>query len=109
MPEEGNMARHAVRIGFDPRKRQIICMPHRVIAKKRDSVQWECVTGQPFTVDFGWDSPFVPISFPARAREKRGASIPVRALEGRYEYFVALYDAKSGLVYTLDPEMIVRG
>jgi hypothetical protein len=108
MSEEGNMAKHRVEIRFDAAGPQIICVPHKLIVKKRDVVEWRCVTEQPFTVDFGWDSPFPEISFSVPAGKTKEASIPADAPEGRYEYFVALYDPKTRLVYTFDPDMIIR-
>ncbi len=102
------MARHFVDIRFDAARRQILCLPHKLIVKRLDFVEWGCTTGQPFTVDFGWDSPFPEIAYAAEAKRMKRVAVPRSAPEGRYEYFVALFDPRSGLVYTLDPDMIIR-
>ncbi len=102
------MTKHMVEIRFDAGGPEIVCSPHRLVAKKGEAVEWRCAGNQPFTVDFGWDSPFPEVAFPVHGGKTKEAVIPGDAPEGQYEYFVAIYDANSGLVYTLDPEMIVR-
>ncbi len=100
--------KHEVKISFDAALKQIVCVPQTLIAKRLDSVEWECVSGQPFTLDFGWDSPFSETSFPVPARAKKEAKIPGDASQGQYKYSVAIYDEASKLVYTLDPDLIIR-
>jgi hypothetical protein len=102
------MARHLVEIRFDAAKRQIFCLPHKLIVKRRDSIAWRCATDQPFAVDFGWDSPLSEISYSVEAKRGMTVSVPEDAPEGRYEYLVALFDPTTGLVYTFDPDMIIR-
>jgi hypothetical protein len=101
--------KYEVKIRFDTDLAQIVCVPHTLIVKKLDSVEWECVTGQPFTLDFGWGSPFSETSFPVPAKAKKEAQIPDDARQGQYKYSVAIYDEASKLVYTLDPDLIIRG
>jgi len=102
--------RHVVEIGFDTARKQIVCVPHKLVVRKNDVIVWRSANGQPFTLDFGWDSPFseICIAFPARVKDKE-VIVPDGAPEGLYEYFVALYNPRTGLVYTLDPDLIVRG
>ena len=103
------MAKKEVEISFKAGS-QIVCKPDEVIASKRerDSVEWECVTGQPFTVDFGKDSPFPDAPFHVPAKTKKDAQIPANAPEKTYKYSVSLTDPKTGLVHVLDPTMIIR-
>jgi hypothetical protein len=113
MSEEGNMEkvkRHAVEIRFDTALKQIVCVPHKLIVRPNDVIVWQSEKGQPFTLDFGWDSPFPEtcIAFPARGKDKE-VIVPERAPEGLYEYFVALYNPRTGLVHTFDPDLIIRG
>jgi hypothetical protein len=112
MSEEGNMEKtekHVVEIRFDAASRQISCMPHKLIVRKNDVIVWRCEGGHPFTLDFGWDSPFPDfcIVVPAMTRQKE-VNVPDDAPAGLYEYYVALYDEGTRSVYTFDPEMIIR-
>ena len=95
-----------LRLGEDG---NVICTPHKLIAAKGQSIEWECETRQPFTIDFNWESPFKEMAFHARAGEKIKASIPEVAPEGYFAYFVAIYDKSTGKVYTFDPDLIIRG
>jgi len=113
MSEEENMEkvkRHLVEIRFDTARKQIVCLPHKLFVRPNDVIVWQSENGQPFTLDFGWDSPFPDtfIAFPARAKDM-GVMVPESAPEGLYEYFVALYNPRTGLVYTFDPDLIIRG
>ncbi len=87
---------------------QIECQPLSQLALRREDIEWQCVTGQPFTVDFGWKSPFPEVSYSAEKGKTVKLQIPPNAVNGQYKYTVALFDEKSGKVYTLDPEMIIR-
>ena len=101
--------KHMVQIDFDQKGgKRITCTPHRLYVKKLDEVEWVCRQGVPFTLEFGWDSPLAEISYRARAGEPAAAPVPADAPEGMYEYLIALYDQTSGLIYTLDPDMIIR-
>ena len=104
------MKRHVVEIRFDTARKQLVCVRHKLIVRPNDVIVWQSEKGQPFTLDFGWDSPFPEtcIAFPARVKDME-VIVPERAPEGLYEYFVALYNPRTGLVYTLDPDLIVRG
>lgn len=113
MSEGGNMEkmkRHVVEIRFDTARKQLVCVPHKLIVRPNDVIVWQSEKGQPFTLDFGWDSPFpeICIAFPARVKDME-VIVPERAPEGLYEYFVALYNPRTGLVYTFDPDLIIRG
>jgi len=86
----------------------IVCSPHRVYVERGADVEWLCPGGHPFAVDFGWNSPFSAVSFSAQKGGSTKVAVPNGAAFSKYEYFVALYDASTGLVYTLDPEMIIK-
>jgi hypothetical protein len=103
--KEGVMSVHTIRISFDG---QIVCLPNSVAVKNLDDIVWECGTGQPFTVDFWKRSPFTEKPRPAAAAKKIKARIKGDAAADVYEYLVALYDKSSGLVFTLDPDLIIR-
>lgn len=105
-PTEGK--KYDVKIKFDTDLAQIVCVPHTLRVKQLDSVEWECVTGQPFTLDFGWGSPFSETSFPVPAKAKKQAQIPDDAADGQYKYSIAIYDEATKLVYTLDPDLIIK-
>ena len=101
-------SRHLVKLSQD-KEGNVICTPHKLIALKGQVIDWECETEQPFTVDFNWESPFNEVAFQAKAGEKINASIPDLAPEGYFTYFVAIYDRRRGKVFTLDPDLIIRG
>lgn len=101
--------KHIVRIDFDQEGgKGITCTPHRLYVKRLDEVEWVCRQGVPFTLEFGWDSPLAEISYRVKARDRATVPVPAGAPEGMYEYLIALFDEKSGLIYTLDPDMIIR-
>ncbi len=87
---------------------KIDCQPPSLQAWREDDVEWECASGQAFTVDFGQKTPFPQHSYPAKKGKKAKASIPSTAAPGTYKYLVAVYDDSSGEVLTLDPELIIR-
>jgi hypothetical protein len=100
--------RHLVKLRLE-KDGNVICTPHKLIAAKGQSIEWECETKQPFTVDFNWESPFQEMAFHARTGEKINASIPDVAPEGYFAYFVAIYDKGTDKISTLDPDLIIRG
>jgi hypothetical protein len=99
--------KHTVKLRLE-KDGNVICTPHKLIAVKGQSIEWECEPRQPFTVDFSWESPFKDMAFQARAGEKIKISIPDVAPEGYFEYFVAIYDKSTGKIFTFDPELIIR-
>ncbi len=102
------MSEHTVSISFDG---HIVCVPNRAAAKNLDDIVWVCETGQPFAVEFGKKLPFTGKPRPAAAAKKIKATIKGDAAgenEEVYEYIIALYDKSSGLVFTLDPDLIIR-
>jgi hypothetical protein len=87
-------------IGCDERDNEV----HRM-----DGVIWECVTGQPFSVDFGRDLPLTTRPLPGKAKGNIKATIKNDAvIDKHYKYTVALYDSASKSVHMLDPDLIIR-
>jgi hypothetical protein len=106
--KEGDMSLLTVTISFDG---QNVCAPKSVKAKNLDDIVWECETGQPFAVEFGKELPLTGKPRPAAAAKKIKAKIKGDAAgekEKVYEYIIALYDESSGLVFTLDPDLIIK-
>ncbi len=102
------MSLHTVTISFDGHN---VCAPKSVTAKNLDDIVWDCETGQPFAVEFGKKLPFTGKPRPAAAAKKIKAAIKGDAAgeeEEVYEYIIALYDKSSGLVFTLDPDLIIK-
>lgn len=95
-------------ISFVAKGSKIECDPLSFVALRGDVIEWQCVTGQPFTVEFGWKSPFPEVSYPAAKGMIVKLEVPPKAANGQYKYTVAVFDEKSGKVYTLDPDMIIR-
>ncbi len=87
---------------------KIDCQPPSLQAWREDDVEWECVSGQAFTVEFGQKTPFPQNSYPAKKGKKAKASVLSNAREDTYKYLVAVYDDTSGEVLTLDPELIIK-
>lgn len=102
--------KHSVKLRLE-KGGNVICTPHKLIAAKGQVIEWECEKGRPFTVDFNWESPFKKMAFHAGSgRGKRiTASIPDVAPEGYFAYFVAIYDKDADKIFTLDPDLIIRG
>ena len=90
-------------------QKSIVCTPHKLIIRKSipETIIWECSGYEVFTIDFGWQSPFPEMSYPAQ----RGRIIlPIKAdfPEGRFPYFIAVLDGESHQIITSDPDLIIR-
>jgi hypothetical protein len=100
--------KHKVRLDLDIENKTLNCTPHSLVAIKGEGVIWECSTGDAFTIDFGWDTPLPDTCYQAPARQRIEVTIPSGDQEGPYKYIAAVCSAKTGLVYLLDPDLIIR-
>jgi plastocyanin len=73
-----------------------------------DTVIWKCMRTAkgPFTVHIGWDSPFKECFFHSKNGEDIKVTLPLDAEPGYYRYMLAVL--VDGIIYTDDPELIVR-
>jgi hypothetical protein len=107
--KEGVMPKQTVVVKFDKVGKQIECQPHRAYAEVADDVEWVIAGGYPFAVNFGLDSPFPEISYSSAKGGSVSAKVKASAAEELYEYFIAIYFPDDNKIYTLDPDIIIRG
>jgi len=99
---------HKVRLDLDIGNKTLNCTPHSLVTIKGDAVIWECSKGDAFTIDFGWDTPLPETRYQAPLGKRIEVTISSGDQEGPYKYIAAVYSARTGLVYLLDPELIIR-
>lgn len=83
--------------------------------KTGEQVIWVCKNNIPFTVHFGWDSPFEKGVYIAQKVDDRTymtepavvrKSIPISATSVPYKYFIAAYIREFDFVVTYDPRIL---
>ncbi len=118
------MALRTVTIKVDTTARTIDVSKVRV--GRGYDVKWMCNKDYPFTVEFGWDTPFVGENYHAARTPTKPFRIPSKVVQAdaiphgrrlRFKYTVAVYvpanpdsinpDWQNGEVWTVDPEIII--
>jgi len=98
----------------------------KVRAKKDDKIKWSLNRDFPFTVEFGWDTPFSEEKYSAARTSTLPFRVPYKTVQAdgtphgrriKFKYTVAIYVPKSpnsanpdwldGRIWTLDPEIII--
>ena len=98
----------------------------RMVAKKSDKIKWSLDKDYPFTVEFGWDTPFEEEKYAAYRTNTEPFRIPYKTLRAdagphgrriKFKYTIAIYVPKNpnsaapdwtdGRIWTLDPEIII--
>jgi hypothetical protein len=87
----------------------LVFTPHKLVIRKSltGTVVWRCSGYKIFTLDFGWASPFPEISYSVQDGEF-GLDITSDFPEGRFPYFVAVWDEANHRIITSDPDLIIR-
>ena len=98
----------------------------RLRAKKGDKIKWSLDRDFPFTVEFGWDTPFEEEKYSASRTQTEPFRIAYKTVKSdagphgrriKFKYTVAIYVPKNpdagvidwtdGRIWTLDPEIII--
>ncbi len=98
------MSNHIVTVKLEDD--QVECKPRRLIARHKDSIEFQCEDGFPFAVHFHPRSPAEKIRFRSGRGNKVKVNIQENAIPDRYEYFIAVCD-KDMNIWMDDPDIII--
>ncbi|MFQ6081842.1 MAG: hypothetical protein ACE5WD_00600 [Candidatus Aminicenantia bacterium] len=76
--------------------------------KRGDTIEWVCTNEYTFTVHMGWGTPLGKGRSQTSQKGIIRETVRENALNGRYKYFVAVYDKKRDKIWTDDPELIIE-